>query len=76
VKKRSFWALAAATMATVLVGAVGVQPAAAVPGVTTVAPTAFGQGATNVDLVVNGSGFDSTGGGPTVAGASSCRTRC
>jgi Repeat of unknown function (DUF346)/Quinohemoprotein amine dehydrogenase, alpha subunit domain III len=66
VRTRSFSALLAAIAATLLVGIVGVQPAAAAPNVTSISPTSFGQGATNVDLIVNGSGFDSSLGGPNV----------
>ncbi|MEY2420264.1 MAG: hypothetical protein QOI95_331 [Acidimicrobiaceae bacterium] len=63
---RSFWALAVVALATLLVGVVAVQPASAAPAITTVSPTTMGQGATAIDLVVNGSGFDATGGAPNV----------
>jgi hypothetical protein len=66
-KTRSVWTLAAALVATLVVGFVGVEPAAAAPAISSIAPTALGQGATSVDLVVNGSGFDGSLGGPNVA---------
>jgi hypothetical protein len=65
-RTRSVWALAAAIVATLLVGVVGIQPAAAAPAVSSISPTTLGRGATNVDLVVNGSGFDGSFGGPNV----------
>ncbi|MEY2450332.1 MAG: large repetitive protein, partial [Acidimicrobiaceae bacterium] len=65
-KTRSVWALAVVVLATLLVGVVGVQPASAAPAVSSISPTSLGQGAANVDLVVNGSGFDPTLGAPYV----------
>ena len=57
----------AAVLSTLLIGVIGVGAASAAPAVTSVTPSTLGQGASNVTVYVNGSGFDGSLGAPVVS---------